>query len=206
MAIIEQKPELDVENLESFRQDGNRFWAGLQGFEARGERIGVRLDEHKSGYECLKCMDKNHHTMEGREVSTLTCEACEGRGKRPKAGNADITVKCSDCQGNGYIPCPDCGGKGTATGIVVPESSKGKPATGIIVTRGPQAKTYELGDRVLFPSYSGHESTVTVTNKKTGKRETVLLRFLDQQDVVAQLYGELEMRSFGGTQSLYTGE
>src|SRR6267142_5261400 len=88
--------ETKVQTIELVRQEGNVFWVGATGFAARGERVVVREDEHKSGYECLRCMDKDRRTLDGRDVSTIICEACNGEGKRPKAGNADLTVKCSD--------------------------------------------------------------------------------------------------------------
>ena len=195
-----------VESIELVRQDGNVFWVGATGFEARGERIAIREDEHKSGYECLKCMDKEHRTLEGKEVSVLTCEACAGEGRRQKAGNAELTVKCSDCEGRGFVVCPDCGGKGTSTGIVLPESSKGEPMTGEVVSVGPNVHDYKLGDRVMFPSYSGHRSNVSTRNKVTGQKQKVRLRLINEGDVIAILYGELELRSFDGTQALYTNE
>lgn len=201
MNEVETKVGLDL-----IRQEGNIFWAGATGFAARGERVIVREDSHKSGYECLRCMDREHRTLEGKTVSVLSCEACNGEGRRPKAGNAELTVKCSDCDGRGFIPCPDCKGKGTSTGIVLPDSSKSEPMTGTVVSKGPQAKVYEIGDRVLFPSYAGNRSTITVKEKKTGREEKVRLRFIEEGDIKAQLYGELELRSFDGSQALYTNE
>lgn len=193
-------------NIELIRQAGNVFWVGFTGFEARGERVIIREDEHKSGYECLRCMDKDKRTLEGKDVSVITCDECKGDGKRLKAGNAALTVKCSDCEGRGWIPCPDCKGTGTSTGIVIPDSSKGEPMTGNIVSVGPTVKDFVLGDRVMFPSYAGNRSNLTTRNKKTGEKVKVRLRIIQEGDVIAQLYGELEMRSFDGTQALYSNE
>lgn len=203
MAQIETKTQV----LELVRQEGNVFWVGATGFEARGERVIIREDDHKSGYECLRCMDKQHRTMNGREVSIVVCDECHGDGQRPKAGNANLLVKCSNCEGLGVLPCPDCGGKGTSTGIVIPDSQKGEPMTGTVVSVGnPQKCVYRLGDRVLFPSYAGNRSTITAKEKATDRKEKVRLRFIDEGDIKAQLYGELEMRSFDGSQALYTQE
>jgi len=198
--------ETQIENIELVRQTGNVFWVGLTGFCAKGERVAVRQDEHKSGYECLRCMDRDKRTMEGKDVSVITCEECKGEGTRPKAGNANLTVKCSDCDGRGYLPCPDCKGTGTSTGIVLPDSSKSDAMTGIIVSIGPDVKAYKLGDRVMFPSYAGALSNIKGKNKKTGVEQKIRLRFIQEGDIIAQLYGELEMRSFDGTQLLYTSE
>lgn len=199
--------ETKVQVIDLVRQEGNVFWVGATGFAARGERIIIREDEHKSGYECLRCMDKEHRTLEGKEVSILTCDACAGEGKRLKAGNDALTVKCSDCEGRGFIPCPDCDGKGTPKGgVIIPDSQKSEPMTGEVVSVGPEAKVYSLGDRVMFPSYSGHRSKVTAKEKNTDREEEVALRFIQEGDVIAQLYGELELRSFKGTQALYTNE
>jgi len=192
--------------VELIQQSENILWVGETGFEAKGERIAIMQDEHKSGYECLRCMDKDKRTLDGKEVSVITCEECAGEGKRQKAGNADLTVKCSDCEGRGYLPCPDCGGKGTSTGIVLPESSKGEPTTGIVVSKGPDAKLYDLGHRVMFPSYAGHLFVVKGKDKKSGKEKTVRLRFINEGDVIAQLYGELEYRSLVSSQALFTNE
>jgi co-chaperonin GroES (HSP10) len=201
-------PETEAKEqvIELVRQEGNVFWVGATGFAARGERIIIREDEHKSGYECLRCMDKEHRTLEGKEVSVLTCEECKGSGKRPKAGNAELTVKCSDCGGRGFAPCPECGGKGTSTGIIIPDSQKSEPMTGGVVSVGPDAKVYVVGDRVMFPSYAGHRSTITTKEKATGRKEKVRVRFIQEGDVIAQLYGELELRSFDGNQALYTND
>jgi co-chaperonin GroES (HSP10) len=198
--------ETQVENIELVRQVGNVFWVGLTGFCAKGERVAIRQDEHKSGYECLRCMDKDARTIDGKEVSVITCEACKGEGKRPKAGNADLTVKCSDCEGRGFVPCPDCGGKGTATGIIIPDNQKSDAMTGTIVSIGPKVKDYQLGDRVMFPSYAGVLSNMKGKNKKTGEEVKIRMRIIQEGDIIMQLYGELEMRSFDGTQLLYTSE
>lgn len=203
MANTETKEQV----IELIRQEGNTFWVGATGFAARGERIIIREDEHKSGYECLTCMDKEHRTVDGIKLSVLSCQACQGQGKRPKAGNSELIVKCSDCEGRGFIPCPACDGKGTPKGgIIIPDSQKSEPMSGVVVSVGPQANVYVINDRVMFPAYSGHRSTVTVKEKATGREEKVRVRFINEGDVIAQLYGELEMKSFGGSQALYTNE
>lgn len=198
--------ETKVQVVDLVRQEGNVFWVGATGFAARGERIIIREDEHKSGYECLRCMDKEHRTLDGQEVSVITCPECKGDGKRLKAGNPTLTVKCSGCEERGFVPCPECRGKGTSTGIIIPDNQKSEPMTGTVVSVGPDAKVYTVGDRVMFPAYSGHRSTITAKEKKTERKEKVRVRFIQEGDVIAQLYGELELRSFDGSQALYTNE
>jgi co-chaperonin GroES (HSP10) len=202
-------PETETQ-IELVRREGNVFWAGATGVEARGERIAILKDEHLGGNECPRCLDKKIRSFgEGgntRQVSMIDCPECNGKGERPKVGNPDLVVKCSECGGAGDIPCPECKGKGTKEGIVIPEDRKSEPMTGEVVSVGADTKVYKIGDRVLFPSYAGHQSTFTVREKKTNRKEVVILRFINEGDVIAQLYGELEMRSFDGTQALYTNE
>ena len=137
--------------------DENVIWVGAAGFEAHADRLIILQDESRSGFECGKCLDKNKHTVQGREVSTIPCVACQGKGRRPKAGNPDLVVKCSDCGGEGWIICPDCEGKGGT--LVFSDKQKLRPTTGVIVSIGP-----DVGDKCLACMGKGIQTFTTVSN------------------------------------------
>lgn len=45
----------------------------------------------------------------------------------------------------------------TKGGILIPETSKEKPALGIVISVGPEVKHLKPNDRVLFAKYSGSD-------------------------------------------------
>ena len=128
-------PDIDL-NLNE-----NVVWVGAAGFSAHHDKVIILQDDYRSGMECQRCLDENHRTAHGREVSTIPCENCKGEGHYKKSEH--VTVKCSQCEGQGWVICPDCGGKGGT--LVMAEKTKGRPTTGTIVSIGPH-----VGDKCLM--------------------------------------------------------
>ena len=48
----------------------------------------------------------------------------------------------------------------TASGIIIPDNSKEKPAQGEVVAVGKKAEDVKAGDKVIFGKYSGQEVKV----------------------------------------------
>lgn len=48
----------------------------------------------------------------------------------------------------------------TASGIIIPDNSKEKPAQGEVVAVGNKAEDVKAGDKVIFGKYSGQEVKV----------------------------------------------
>ncbi|GAB4426811.1 MAG: co-chaperone GroES [Anaerolineae bacterium] len=68
----------------------------------------------------------------------------------------------------------------TASGIVLPETAKEKPQQGIIKAVGTEddmATDLAVGDKVLFPKYTGNEITV----------DGVKYLIMDEGDILARL-------------------
>lgn len=181
--------------------DNNVIWIGAAGFEADNDKLIILQDTYRSGYECQTCFDENKHTLEGREVSTVSCLECHGEGRRPKAGNADLTVKCSECGGQGWKVCPECKGKGGS--IVMPEKEKGRPTTGTIVSIGPEVKNRKLGDKVIYPSFAGHAYDLTAVTRQ-GKQVEVVLVILRDSEILSRMYGTLEQNQVKRSAALHT--
>jgi chaperonin GroES len=118
-----------------------------------GDRVMVMRDTMESIYGCRFCKGKGH--------SEITCPTCKGTRI-----DIDGTSDCRSCQvlgydrevkhACGYTRCTSCHGAGSAGGIVLPDSVKQSPISGIVVSVGPQCVNLRLGDRVLHSRYAGH--------------------------------------------------
>lgn len=130
------------------------IWFGIDSQNmtaAMGDRIVVRRDALESEYICRSCKGKGH--------TNEVCGLCEGK-QRVKG------VQCTGCKvlgfeagttrPSGFAKCVDCTGSGWKHGIVIPESSQGKPVTGTVVSLGPDTQLVKLGDRVLHSKFAGH--------------------------------------------------
>lgn len=119
---------------------------GRIGLEAVEDKILIKLDPYKSGFECKTC---------GGEGVIKKC-ICVGQDW--PAGQNRLGGPCKMCHGNyGALigtDCLDCKGQGSL--IVIPESAKQLPTSGIIVSAGPDCKRRKLGDRVLFGAHTGY--------------------------------------------------
>lgn len=147
--------------------------------EATFNYVIVLEDTFKTGYECKTCGGAGHLGEK--------CPVCEG------TGNIDGTP-CYKCGNDsrieriwtGFVPCKTCDGKGTAGGLIVPNTSERRPTTGKIVSVGPDISrnlvgepVFKLGDHVLFTQYSGHG--ITYKQKKS-------VRVLNEKEIITKLY------------------
>jgi co-chaperonin GroES (HSP10) len=179
--------------------DSNIVVIGGASFEAENDRLIVLQDEYRSGYECPKCLDKDIRSMQGREVSVIDCENCGGKGNYQK-GN--LTVKCSVCEAKGFVPCPECQGKGGT--IIMAETAKRLPTTGTIVSLGPDiADKRKRGDKVIYPSFSGHAFDLKAYDVH-GKVVDAVIVILRDQEIIARMYGTLEQNQVKSSKALHT--
>lgn len=179
----------------------NRIQVSQAEFEAHADRVIVLQDEYRSGFECPTCLDKNKHTVAGREVSTIECDPCKGTGKRPKVGNDAILVRCEVCDGEGWIICPDCVGKGGT--IVLAESTKGRPTTGTIVSVGNRAQDWKVGDKCIYPTFAGHAYDLIAVDVN-GKPVPIILVVLRDSEILSHMYGTLEQNQVKRSAALHT--
>lgn len=177
----------------------NVIWIGAAGFEADNDRLIILQDDYRSGFECPKCLDQDKRTIGGKEVSVVPCENCGGEGHYLK--DKKLAVKCSACDGKGVVTCPDCGGKGGT--IVLAENTKGRPTTGTIVSIGPDVKNRKRGDKVIYPSFSGHAYDLAAVTAK-GKTVEVVLVILRDSEVLSRMYGSLESNQVKRSAALHT--
>ena len=87
------------------------------------DKIIVMFDDYKSGYECKTCNGKGE---------VLGCGPCGNTGKDR------FMQECKVCKGKGVEHkniCPDCKGKGGI--LVIPETAKSLPTTGVVMSMGP---------------------------------------------------------------------
>ena len=169
-------------------------------FEALGEKILVSIDVFKSGYECKTCLGK-------KEITTrCICEESDRPGYKysstmldafstmPGGKDARAEVKCSECGGEFLskrksYTCPDCDGRGAL--LIIPDTSKNLPTTGVVVSMGKACDTmrlgYKLGDRVLFSPYTGQ-----FIPTKAG----LMFKYMDSTAPVARIDGGEDLSAF----------
>lgn len=94
------------------------------------DKIIVMFDDYKSGYECKDC--KGAGLITG-------CVTCDNTGKDR------FKQECKACRGAGdkfKRQCPTCKGKGGI--LVIPETAKSLPTTGVVVSMGPDTPAMKL--------------------------------------------------------------
>jgi len=119
-----------------------------------GDRVMVFRDTMESAYSCRYCKGKGH--------TDEVCATCKGN----KVGIDTKESGCRSCKvlgyekeiwrSSGFVKCAPCNGVGHPAGLVIPDSAKSAPVSGVIVSIGPQCKNLQLGDRVLVSRYAGH--------------------------------------------------
>jgi len=116
---------------------------GKIALQAIEDKILILLDKFKTGFECTTC---------GGTGQLETCPACSGKGLNRFGDD------CKTCGGTpGSFKDKDCYAcKGVGTTIIIPESAKAIPTSGIIVSIGPNCTTRKIGDRVLFGAHTGY--------------------------------------------------
>lgn len=128
------------------------------GIEAIGDKIVVLMDSFRSGYECTGCKGV------GKVKNEIRCK-CD-----PPDWNADTNLTpgtrnrfgepCLECMGNykqkrkfEVQTCPTCKGKGST--IIIPDSAKSLPTTGIVISCGPDVTKIKLHSRIVATPHSG---------------------------------------------------
>lgn len=109
------------------------------------------------------------------------CKECKGTGKiEVKQGREAVLTECSACEGRGGL-------------LVLPETAKNLPTTGIIVSMGRKAKEelakedVYIGDRVLFGMYAG-----SMIPTKAG----LMFKYMDWYLGVVKIEGASDMSAF----------
>lgn len=127
-------------------------------FEAIGNKVVVLLDRYTSGYECPKCKGMT------KVIRTVRCK-CDPVDYSPQKHNPPGTrnrhgAPCEDCNGDyeskrirEEIDCPVCKGKGG--NIIIPDSAKSLPTTGVILSKGPDVTRLKLHRRIIATPFSG---------------------------------------------------
>jgi len=78
--------------------------------------------------------------------SGFECKVCLGKKKiEVKQGRETVIETCSECKGLGAT-------------LILPDTAKVQPTTGVVVSMGSVAKQkaeFQIGDRILFGPYAG---------------------------------------------------
>lgn len=157
MSVSRQNVKEALEHPIHINDDGSILdasqWAIIKETEALraiGHRIIVLEDEFKSGYECRACGGTGH--------TENLCKYCNGtrlwRGKPDHGACPDCEVGTSDGRKSlGYEICPSC--KGTSGIIIVPDTAKRRPLTGLVLSVGSEVREFKVGTRVMYTNYTG---------------------------------------------------
>lgn len=154
----------------------NVYHADTAAFEAVFAKILVVEDEFRSGYECAKC----------NATGQVRCESCEDGYSKINA-----EIRCKECEGTKLLTCPDCQGKKEL--IVVPDTAKRRPTTGLVVSIGAEVNTVKRGWKVLYPSFCGEVMDLNAEDAEGRKIQTVV-RMLQEKEIVSRMTGDLELR------------
>jgi hypothetical protein len=114
---------------------------GKIALQAIEDKIIILLDKFRSGYECSACGgtgigEKCKDCVNGINFRGFKCKTCDGDPER-------------------FIgkTCPVCKGRGSS--IIIPDSAKALPTSGMIVSIGPQCTKRKVGERVVFGAHVG---------------------------------------------------
>jgi co-chaperonin GroES (HSP10) len=169
----------------------NVLQLGALTMEAFNDRLLVIEDEFRSGYECPDCVGKKK--IKSPELEELVCENCDGSGKSVISKEA----RCSACRGLGRTICKTCLGKGGV--IVVAQASERRPTTGTVVSTGDKVQHAKRGESVIYTSFSGH-----VYDLELPGGETIVIRVIQESDILAKVSGHLELRRVKKSQAVGT--
>lgn len=106
------------------------------------DKIIIMFDEYKSGYECTDC--------KGSGKINQVC-ICESSG-HPGFTNRFKVNPCANCGGNYENKrvvknCDTC--KGVGSILVIPQTAKSLPTTGIVVSMGPETPAMKITTAIL---------------------------------------------------------
>lgn len=164
-----------AENLEV--ESPNVYHAGPMGMEALWDKIIVVEDDFKSGYECEAC----------NKTGDVVCSGCDGTGKSRVVANA----KCVGCSGSGKVACIECKGKGEL--LVIPDTAKRRPTTGLVVSVGPDVLGIELGMYVCYSNFCGEVWDLEGIGHD-GIERSLAVRHMKAKEVICKVTGHLSLR------------
>lgn len=113
------------------------------------DKIIVMFDDYKSGYECKNCSGNGYLTgctsceNTGKDRFEQPCRICEGKG-------VDRKVQCHECKGKGGI-------------LVIPETAKSLPTTGIVLSMGPETPAMQVVRNLRDKQKNGDFSQIKMT-------------------------------------------
>jgi co-chaperonin GroES (HSP10) len=150
-----------------------------------GDRIMVLRDIKESSYSCKACKGTGYE-------EDLTCGNCGGTAKetvRTDGGTAEVPCRACRVLGygheqgysSGHKKCAKCNGSGWRGGIIIPEESQKEAITGIVVSLGPDTRTYKIGDRLMFSRFTGHTMEISKTTSYIIMRESEAIGILRQK-------------------------
>lgn len=200
--VEQEKRENSAQTITLDKSNKVSFPGYAYKFEASLEKIIVSIDIFKSGYECKTCKGSMKLTEK------CPCETTDRPGKKYTNDQLDEVFKtlgetayrqraemtCSTCEGDyeahrKEITCPECNGRGGL--LVLPETSKNLPTTGVVVSMGADCKkhniNYKLGDRVLFGAYAGQ-----MIPTKAG----IMFKIMDCTSVMCKIEGGEDLAAF----------
>lgn len=79
--------------------------------------------------------------------SGYECKTCKGTGRVPSSLNADVLRSCDDCKGKGQT-------------LVIPDTAKSMPSTGVVVSMGPQTRFMKLKHYSSYLSYQRYQKWI----------------------------------------------
>lgn len=203
---------------------------GALTMEAFNDRLLVIEDEFRSGYECPDCVGKKK--IKSPELEELVCENCEGSGRsviskeaRCSACRGTGRTLCATCKGKGGVivvaqaserrpttgtvvsvgdkisqastPCSICFGRGYFE-VVHPAGVTDRNDCEACGGRGKFLEgRIQRGESVIYTSFSGH-----VYDLELPGGEVIVIRVIQESDILAKVSGHLELRRVKKTAAL----
>lgn len=153
LAIPEMERQEDTLSVDTTSVENVIFVvAGKLGLEAIEDKLLILIDKFRSGYECKDCNETGVY---------INCQ-CEREGTPGRYIRGKFDKECPYCEGSletrdgrrGRDRCSSCNGTGST--LKMPETSRGIPTSGVIVSIGPLCKTRKIAERVLFGAHTGY--------------------------------------------------
>lgn len=128
------------------------------GIEAIGDKIVVLMDSFRSGYECVTCKG----TGKVKQIKRCICDPEDWSEEKnlPRGQKNRFGEPCEKCGGDFMskrqdlvISCPTCKGKGAT--LIIPDSAKSLPTTGVVISCGPDVTRIRKHTRIIATPHSG---------------------------------------------------
>lgn len=130
------------------------------GLEAVGDNILVLVDSYRSGYECPACMGTGQLRMKSRCICDP--DISDDKLDQPRGTRNRFGAPCEQCAGDYLskrvdmnVECNKCKGKGSS--LLIPETAKSLPTTGVILSVGPDVTRggIQKNKRIIATPHSG---------------------------------------------------